>query len=625
MRNIMCAGWRMAVPFLAALLVGWPAGARADVWVTGPSHKVARPEKAPARSEIWDAGQKQMKLFAARNEFVSFQIVFPGPMKDVNVGKFTMTGPGGQKLELVELFREHYLTCKVMSQFDSRHKPADVVQLSDLYDKNSWPHDFPEQLVPLDAKKFGAPFDVDAGTNEVVWVDLFVPEQTPAGVYTGTVQAGGEDLTVKLTVWNFTLPSVSHFPYWVNMQPEEIAWGWGKNHPELKNMHEIWDSFFQMAHNHRVVLEEGWDNDEAYVKSPDRRFYDYVKGTAFTGPFGAGMGQEVFSVGGHSEAYKRFLGLIVKENWLNRAFVYTKDEPQGKSDFDEVRRIGAEVKKATDGRIMRMVTKQYMANVGNLGTLDNDIDIFCGSTPVSHIPEAQKKGKVIWTYNNGMAGGPYIDAPGAACRTHAWAGFLTGARVWFFWRGTYWVDKQCALKPEEKRSIYVSSDPGKYLTDLWNDPMTFDESKKVLKNGKTYPVSSALRLNGDGVLFYPGYAVGVNGAIATVRLKNCRQGATDFEYLYLLEKMGRADAAEAEAKTLLGAASSGAKSADGQQSGGDRFNNYEPNGANWDAARIRLGTVLDGLGEEAIRAKVQPWNQFPNPVGTPEYLDGKRY
>ena len=29
----------------------------ADVWVTGPSHKVARPEKAPSASEIWDRAE----------------------------------------------------------------------------------------------------------------------------------------------------------------------------------------------------------------------------------------------------------------------------------------------------------------------------------------------------------------------------------------------------------------------------------------------------------------------------------------------------------------------------------------------------------------------------------------
>jgi hypothetical protein len=51
-------------------------------------------------------------------------------------------------------------------------------------------------------------------------------------------------------------------------------------------------------------------------------------------------------------------------------------------------------------------------------------------------------------------------------------------------------------------------------------------------------VRNALRLNGDGLLIYPGAEAGVNGPILDFRCKAIRQGGQDFEYLYLLEKMG---------------------------------------------------------------------------------------
>ena len=54
-------------------------------------------------------------------------------------------------------------------------------------------------MVPLNAKKYGAPFDVAAGKNEVVWVDIFVPENALSGEYTGSVKAGGK--TLKLVLW----------------------------------------------------------------------------------------------------------------------------------------------------------------------------------------------------------------------------------------------------------------------------------------------------------------------------------------------------------------------------------------------------------------------------------------
>lgn len=120
---------------VAGFLAAWPAGVHAQIWVAGPSQKVARPEKAPATSAIWDAGQKQVNLFAACNEFVAFQIVFPGPMKDVNVAPFTLQGPGGKTLDGVELFREHYMLCKVLTQYSAKQIPADVQQLADTYEK----------------------------------------------------------------------------------------------------------------------------------------------------------------------------------------------------------------------------------------------------------------------------------------------------------------------------------------------------------------------------------------------------------------------------------------------------------------------------------------------------------
>jgi hypothetical protein len=54
--------------------------------------------------------------------------------------------------------------------------------------------------------------------------------------------------------------------------------------------------------------------------------------------------------------------------------------------------------------------------------------------------------------------------------------------------------------------------------DVWTDPMAFPGA------------------NGDGFLFYPGYDVGVDGPINTLRIENLREGAEDYEYLWTLEQ-----------------------------------------------------------------------------------------
>ena len=51
--------------------------------------------------------------------------------------------------------------------------------------------------------------------------------------------------------------------------------------------------------------------------------------------------------------------------------------------------------------------------------------------------------------------------------------------------------------------------------------------------------------NGEGALFYPGDAAGIDGPIASIRLKNLRDGMEDYEYFALLEQLGGVEAVDA--------------------------------------------------------------------------------
>jgi len=587
-----------------------------EVWVTGPSHKVLRAEKAPESEAIWSSGTKTVTLHAARNEFVSFQVVFPGPRAGVKPGMLELAGPQETKLT-AKLFREHYLPHKAVSQYDGKTKVPDCVHMDKRRKEMGAAWEYPVQMVPVDAKQRGAPFDVAEDQNEVVWVDVFVPEKAPAGAYRGTLKAGGSSLKVALTVWNFTLPSVSHFPNWAYAGPENIAYSFKKPHTEIKNMMPAFDGYFQMSHDHRLGLMETLEYGPDYMKAADRKFHDYYTGTAFKGPFGAGFGYELLPLAGDGRGW---MGLLGKEKWLNRAFFYLMDEPGSKGAYEEVVRKGRAVRQNTGGKAMRFVTEQFKPSRADWPNLDTEVDIFCsGGIPPSQVAHVESKGNVVWTYNGGHAGSPYTDSPGPAMRTHAWAGFVSGSRAWFFWEAVYVVDWQ--NKWRHVRSE-IRKNPAKYRTDVWNVALNFDEATKRRGNG-LYPAAWSLRLNGDGLLLYPGLDVGIDGPVACFRLKNIRRGTQDFEYLYLLEKMGRKELALAEAKKLLGDEDDSVSSRDGQS--GKRKFNYDKDAAKWDAARLRLGKALHAIGEDALREKIKPYNQYPNPVGQPDYYSGERY
>ncbi len=50
-----------------------------------------------------------------------------------------------------------------------------------------------------------------------------------------------------------------------------------------------------------------------------------------------------------------------------------------------------------------------------------------------------------------------------------------------------------------------------------------------------------IRFNGDGFLFYPGDDAGIDGPVASIRLKNLRDGMEDYEYFAILQQLGGKD------------------------------------------------------------------------------------
>jgi hypothetical protein len=91
-----------------------------------------------------------------------------------------------------------------------------------------------------------------------------------------------------------------------------------------------------------------------------------------------------------------------------------------------------------------------------------------------------------------------------------------------------------------------------------------------------------------------------------------------------MDKAGLIDEARSEAGLLLGADSMGLPplTTDGAR---NVYTAYQHEGDPWDAARIRLGQRLHGIGDAALRARIRPYQQYPNPLGYPTMYGGARY
>src|SRR5690606_14235690 len=118
------------------------------------------------------------RVSAAANEMEAFQAVVSGGnagLQGVSMSLSDLVGPATIPAEQAMLYRAGYI---------------DVTNLSDA---NARRGRTPDALIPDVDRYFGEkrnafPFDVPAGENRTVWVDIHVPPGTPAGMYEGTLE-----------------------------------------------------------------------------------------------------------------------------------------------------------------------------------------------------------------------------------------------------------------------------------------------------------------------------------------------------------------------------------------------------------------------------------------------------
>jgi hypothetical protein len=149
------------------------------------------------------------------------------------------------------------------------------------------------------------------------------------------------------------------------------------------------------------------------------------------------------------------------------------------------------------------------------------VDIFCAPSSEyspKRAAESTRAGKQVWIYNGvrPFTGSFVIDDVAVSTRVNPWIQYKFNIPRWFYWESTYYKDTQ------GKRGNI----------DVLKQPINFTN-----RDGD--------RMNGDGLLIYPGRDhlfpasdQGLDYPLASIRLKNWRRGIQDVEYLVLAKKAG---------------------------------------------------------------------------------------
>ena len=466
------------------------------VWVA-PSMKRVGMSDAPGRDT-------KVNLSAARGEYESFQIVAHGAsngLSNVNVTVSDLKDSAGHSIpkNAFSLYREKYVQ---VTSSSPNWKGSNQPMAPGWYADGLIPFTDPATGKPLSGAPLTAvPFDLKAGNNLPIWVDLLVPRTAAPGQYTGTYTVtsnqGNFQGEVSLKVWNFELPATpalqSSFLYFT-------AGSLAANQELLRN---------------KIAPLSANPKDQASLAK------DYGLGLTHTGPFsGADIGRCAMSP---APSVATFKSLAASHQPGLMLYNYSADEIGHCGNLHPI--------------IKQWAFNMHQAGIKNLISMSPTPSLYSDGSesgrsavdiwvllPVMYnnskaqVDHVLKKGDAVWSYNT-LVQDAYspkwlIDFDPVNFRIQP--GFisqslnLTGM---LYWR----IDK--------------------WPSDPWNN----------VNNAGTY---SSSNYPGEGMLVYPGQQVGLPGVVASMRLKWLRDGVEDYDYLQILKKLGQEDVAMKIARSV---------------------------------------------------------------------------
>ncbi len=251
-----------------------------------------------AVNHLWSAKTKAIRLQAARNEFIGFQVLLHGTTKDVRPSLIFDNNEGGRVKATFGRYRN-------IAETKTGPLPDPIAPLGDGLN-------IPSSDDTIPGLQYGS-----------LYVEVYVPHDAATGDHKGelTLRAGGQTLTldVSLGVWNFTLPDSLSFLAEMN------CYGLPANDRE----------YYRLAHAHRVVLNRvpyhqngsvddgcapAWDGKRLNWTAWDKRFGPYFDGAAFEDLPRRGAPIECFYLPLNENWPTRMAGAYNGDYWADRAF-----------------------------------------------------------------------------------------------------------------------------------------------------------------------------------------------------------------------------------------------------------------------------------------------------------------
>ncbi|MEI8360548.1 MAG: glycoside hydrolase domain-containing protein [bacterium] len=433
-------------------------------------------------------------------------------------------------------------------------------------------------------------FYVAATRNQPVWVDIYIPKNISAGVYSGSINisADGKEaliMPINLTVDNFILPDTSSL--------KNIFYGYGNDIPDghkLNRNNHIDQLYVADGLRHRISMsrsinmnangvttvscssyEEDTGNLVMDYSSYDNYMTPFMDGTGttyfggavFSGKFTSIM-EPNFTIAGCANANASlylqrvradFVTHLKTKGWFDRFYIYnnTMDEPgSNQSLWNGIIAYGSAWRSAASDVPLMVTGRMDNATTAGAASLVDDYVSVSRQEIAANNPEAPN-----WRYTKSNYSS-FIDLISTPKKDVWWYSACFEAGGCGNPGGTFYnnfanisaIDStalQNVIRPWLTRYYDYHGDLYYDVTDAWN--------KYASQNLDPWDTSYNFGVNGDGQLFYPGRPDKIGGSLdiplESLRLKLIRNGMQNYEYMNILDQLGEQNYVNVELSTIM--------------------------------------------------------------------------
>ena len=400
---------------------------------------------------------------------------------------------------------------------------------------------YPDALIPLTYSKEKGENVVRAGQNQGLWFDLKVPQQTPAGAYSGvyTVTVGKKSATVpvEVTVYDFEMPTAPAIPTTYLIWQDWLIDG------ELDNTAEKYGDYYDMLLEYNITayyFPANIGDIDGFVDCL-RKYYGSV--ASYGVPYR--KKDEAYGRSLDFALLKEYLAAIMQAseedgvNYFDKAYYYFdyaydelfahSFEQNGDVDLARLDRIVRETNAVEETVAAATENAELKTGVNGLRHVLTLITGYNGSLA------KYKDELIICPIFNNVASTDNIDMYSRLIDEGYSITSYGSASFWPY--GAHLIDDYMITS----RDVFWSKFGYKLGGDLyWCVNACCNFSKPLLSGyariGDPYTMPSRDGMtSGDGYLVYPGVPYGSEKPFPSLRLAATRDGIDDYTYLSMLE------------------------------------------------------------------------------------------